>query len=63
MTRYRTTDREEIKKSKMLSNEQWQNLQQFSAIKEEKKESLKPYIYGVIFLICYIAAQFLRVIF
>ena len=45
-----------------MTEEQWQNLQQFSAIKE-KKESLKPYIYGVIFLICYIVAQILRVIF
>ena len=45
----------------MLSNEQWKNLQQFSAVKEEKKESLKPYIYVVMFLICYIVAQFIRV--
>ena len=46
----------------MLSNEQWENLQQFSAVKEEKKENYKPYICGVIFLICYIVAQFIRVI-
>ena len=44
----------------MLSNEQWQNLQQFSAIKE-KKENLKPYFYGILFLVCYIVAQILRV--
>ena len=46
----------------MLSEEQWENLQQFSAIKE-KKENYKPYIYGILFLGCYIVAQFLRVIF
>ena len=46
----------------MLSNEQWQNLQQFSAIKE-KKENYRPYFCGILFLICYIVAQFLRVIF
>ena len=45
----------------MLSDEQWKNLQHFSAVKEEKKENYKPYFFGVIFLICYIAAQFLRV--
>lgn len=45
----------------MLSEEQWKNLQQFSAVKEEKKENLKPYICGVIFLICYTVAQFIRV--
>ena len=47
----------------MLSNEQWQNLRQFSAVKEEKRENLKPYFFGVMFLICYIVAQFLRVFF
>ena len=46
----------------MISKEQWENLRQFSAVKE-KKENLKPYFYGVIFLIFYIVAQFLRVIF
>lgn len=46
----------------MMSSEQWKNLQQFSAVKEEK-ENLKPYICGVMFLICYIVAQFIRVIF
>lgn len=46
-----------------MSDEQWKNLQQFSAVKEEKKENLKPYIFGVMFLICYIVAQFIRVIF
>ena len=51
------------KESKMLSSEQWQNLQQFSAIKEEKKENYKPYFCGILFLICYIIAQILRVIF
>lgn len=45
----------------MLSDEQWENLQQFSAVKEEKKENYKPYIYFLIFLICYIVAQFIRV--
>ena len=46
----------------MISEEQWKNLQQLTAIKE-KKENLKPYFCGVMFLICYIVAQFLRVIF
>ena len=45
----------------MLSDEQWENLKQFSAIKEEKKENLKPYFFGVMLLICYIVAQFIRV--
>ena len=45
----------------MLSNEQLENLQQFSAVKKEKKENLKPYIFGVMFLICYMVAQNLRV--
>lgn len=45
----------------MLSNEQLENLQQLSAVKKEKKENLKPYIFGVMFLICYILAQFIRV--
>lgn len=46
-----------------MTDEQWENLKQFSAVKEEKKENLKPYFFGVMFLICYIVAQFLRVIF
>lgn len=46
----------------MISEEQWQNLQQFTAVKEEKKENLKPYFCGLIFLIFYIVAQILRVI-
>lgn len=47
----------------MLSNEQWQNLRQFSAVKEEKKENLIPDICGAILLICYMVAEFLRIIF
>lgn len=49
--------------SNHLSEEQWERLQQFSAFKEKKDEDYKPYLYVSIFVICYIVAQFIRVLF
>ena len=46
-----------------LSDERWERLQQFSAFGQEEDKSYKPYIYGSIFIISYLVAQFIRVLF